>query len=185
MRKRSSPSRIFSSAAFYVRNVNTDAIKPNRLSALRIDGFTSTLHPSDRAVRMIKRNSIGIGPSLCNRQLDLVPGGVTVVLMDQLIVMFLSTSKLPFFKPKIDSSSSLQVIKPVARSFSQTPMLLLCMAIVSMRRFSLITRSVSFRSEMSRAILETPITLPALSLIGEIVSETSMVRPSFDCRMVS
>ena len=38
--------------------------------------------------------------------------------------------------------------------------------------------SVRFRSVISWAILEIPITCPELSLIGEMVRETSIQRPS-------
>ena len=42
-----------------------------------------------------------------------------------------------------------------------------------------------FRSEMSRAILDAPTTLPRRSLIGETVSEISTKLPFLRCRTVS
>jgi hypothetical protein len=42
-----------------------------------------------------------------------------------------------------------------------------------------------FRAEMSRTTFDTPIALPAASLMGEAVIETSISRPAFVCRNVS
>ena len=52
-----------------------------------------------------------------------------------------------------------------------------------MRRWS--SASAFFRFPMSRAIDDAPVTRPAESVIGEIMSETSIINPSFRTRFVS